>query len=191
MLEKHHTPEWSSSSNDLIVHTRGNYVFVINDKRTYGDYVGPWKMMAEKALPVKGKITVRKKAGAVYDLVERKMVPFKSANGVTELPVNFSGAGGKLFLLLPEKLPAPGLNVSADGLIIADTDCKETIPVRLEVRDPQGKITDDTHYAAAIAGKFQYQLQIPRNSINGSWQISFTVLPSGKTVSAKWNARQK
>ena len=191
MLIKHHTPVWTSSSSDLVVHTRGNYVFVINDKRTYGDYIGQWKQMAEKALPVQGKISVRKPAGAVYDPVNRKMVPFKSANGVTELSVDFSGAGGKLFLLLPEKLPVPKLKVSADGLISADTGCKETLPVRLEVRDPQGKITDDTHFAAAVNGKFQYKLQIPKNSVNGKWQISFTVLPSDKTVSVKWNAEQK
>ena len=37
----------------------------------------------------------------------------------------------------------------------------------------------------------QYKLQIPKNSVHGKWQISFTVLPSDKTVSVKWDAKKQ
>lgn len=75
------------------------------------------------------------------------------------------------------------MNISKEGLITADTGCKETIPVRLEVRDPAGRLTDDTHYAPAEKGKFRYQLTLPENAPKGQWQITFRVLPSNAAVS--------
>ena len=185
-LAPHFVPEVSSSSPDLVARMRGSYLFVINDRRTYGDYFGPWKRMAEKALPVKGSVRVRRQAGAVYDVIAGKKVPFAVKERETEIPVDISGAGGKLFLLLPKDFSSPKVEISPDGLITADAGCDETVPVRLEVRDGRKRLTDDTHYAAAPAGKFRYRLDLPANAFPGNWKITFRVLPSGKEVSVIW-----
>ncbi|MBR7104223.1 MAG: hypothetical protein IKC65_04710 [Lentisphaeria bacterium] len=182
-LKSVYTPEITSDDPDIITYKRGAYLFIINDKRTYGDYFGPWKRMAEKALPVKGEVTISNFKGVVYDPVARRQLPVRYRNGKTVISVDFSGAGGKICLLLPEKLPLPRMNISKEGLITADTGCKETIPVRLEVRDPAGRLTDDTHYAPAEKGKFRYQLALPENAPKGQWQITFRVLPSNAAVS--------
>ena len=190
-LAGHYTPATASSAPDLVSRMRGSYLFVINDRRTFGDYFGPWKLMAEKALPASGTVTVRRDAGAVYDVVAGRKAAFRKKDGAIEIPVEFSGAGGKLFLLLPGDFAAPRVAYSSDGTIMADAGCSETVPVRLEVRDGRGKLTDDTHYAAAVAGKYRYKLVIPADASPGKWQITFRVLPSGAAATASLDVPAK
>ena len=185
-LAPHFVPEVTTSSPDIVARMRGPYLFVINDRRTYGDYFGPWKLMAEKALPVRGTVRVRRQAAAVYDVVAGSKVPLAVKDGEIEIPVDIAGAGGKLFLLPDRDFASPKVEVSPDGVITADAGCAETVPVQLEVRDARGRLTDDTHYAAAAAGKFRYKLHPPANAFPGNWKITFRVLPSGKEVSVTY-----
>jgi len=185
-LAPHFVPEVTTSSPDIVARMRGPYLFVINDRRTYGDYFGPWKLMAEKALPVRGTVRVRRQAAAVYDVVAGSKVPLAVKDGEIEIPVDIAGAGGKLFLLPDRDFASPKVEVSPDGVITADAGCAETVPVQLEVRDARGRLTDDTHYAAAAAGKFRYKLHLPANAFPGNWKITFRVLPSGKEVSVTY-----
>ena len=177
-LGKYYVPQSETSSPDLISHLRDNYLFVINDKRTFGNYIGQWKRFAEKALPNKGTVTVNQKSGAVYDLVKQCMVPFKIVKGKTEINVDFEGAGGKLFLLLDSPLKPFTLTVKPNGEIIAQCKTNSVIPVQLIVRDSNGKETDDTHYNFAKNGVFSYKINIPPNAAKGKWSIVLKSLPN-------------
>lgn len=181
-LAGHYVPRSETSAPDLISHLRDDYLFVINDKRTFGDYIGQWKRFAEKALPNKGTVTVNRKAGAVYDLVKRCAVPFKVVNGKTVIDVAFDGAGGKLFLLLDSPLKPFTLVVKPNGEVIAKSGTSAVIPVQLTVRDPKGKETDDTHYGAAVNGEFRYKINIPENAAKGKWSIELKSLPDQSIV---------
>ena len=48
---------------------------MVNDKRTFGDYIGQWRRVMEKGLPNAAQITVRTDAHAIYDPIEHKSVP--------------------------------------------------------------------------------------------------------------------
>ena len=181
-LAEYYVPRAESSKPDLISHLRDDYLFVINDKRTFGDYVGQWKRFAEKALPNAGSVTVNRKAGAVYDLVRRCAVPFRIENGKTVIDVSFDGAGGKLFLVLDAPLKKFALNVKSNGEVIAKSGTSAVIPVQLIVRDPSGKETDDTHYSAAVNGEFRYRINVPQNAPKGKWTVELKSLADDSVV---------
>lgn len=181
-LGKHFKPVTETTSPDMISHLRDNYLFVINDKRTFGDYLGQWKMFAEKALPNSGTVTVHKKISKVYDLVNRKAVAFKQKGSKIEIPVSFTGAGGKLYLLLEKDFGAMKLNVNKNSTVTADFGTNVTVPVQLIVRDAKGKLTDDSGYTVAVNGKFQYKIVVPKNAAKGNWTVELKRLADNKSV---------
>ena len=84
--------------------TGADYLFAINDRRTFGGATGPWKRIMEVGLPNAGKVSVGRKAGAVYDLVRHERVQFSALDGRTAVPVSFTGAGGTVFLVADRPL---------------------------------------------------------------------------------------
>ena len=86
------------SSNEV------DYLFAVNDKRTFGDYVGMFKLCMDKALPNEGKLFVRRKAGVVYELLRRSREAFTFKNGVTSFHARFQDNGGQIFVLMEEEI---------------------------------------------------------------------------------------
>ncbi|MBQ7178422.1 MAG: hypothetical protein IJS08_13490, partial [Victivallales bacterium] len=103
-------PRMSASSQDIIVHRRASgeadYIFAVNDKRTYGDYVGQWKRVMEKGLPVSGEISVitDKPIAAAYELVAHKKIGFEITNGENYFKVDLEPAWGSIILALPREI---------------------------------------------------------------------------------------
>ena len=135
-LDWAYKPYGDSENPDVVVHVRtyraADYVFAINDKRMFGDYVGPWRMVEEKGLPNEGTVTVRREAGAVYDLVEHKAVPFANRNGKTEIPVSYTTTDGRILLVAPRPLGALSISVAADGEVVVTSPDKDVmIPIEV------------------------------------------------------------
>ncbi|MBQ2631544.1 MAG: hypothetical protein IJG13_17845 [Kiritimatiellae bacterium] len=129
-------PYGDSDNPYIIVHVRtyrnADYVFAINDKREYGDYVGQWKMLAEKGLPNEGNVTVRRKAGAVYDLVAHKSVPFSNRDDRVEIPVSYTTTDGRILLVAPRQLAPLSISVAADGEVVVTSPDKDVmIPIEV------------------------------------------------------------
>ena len=129
-------PYVDSDKDDILVSARScrdaDYVFAINDRRTYGDYVGAWRRVKERGLPNAGKVTVNRTAGAVYDLVAHRAVPFSSAGGRTDIPVEFSTCDGRLLLVARAPLGRLAISVSADGEVIVTSPDKDVmIPIEV------------------------------------------------------------
>ena len=97
------TPYADADEPHILVRVRStpdaDYLFAINDRRTYGGASGPWQRIMEIGLPNEGKVSLCRKAGAVYDLVRHRKVDFVDAGGRTEIPVSFEDAGGTVFLV--------------------------------------------------------------------------------------------
>lgn len=204
-LEPYYQPWVRTSNPDIVTWLRSSgdadYLFAVNDKRTFGSYFGPYRKVMEKSVDNAGTITVRRaKTGAVYDLVRHCEVPFECKDGNTILHAAYDrNTAGNLFLLLPEKigrirlkLPASAktgetiqLKVSletASGKLV-----KSVHPIRIEVRDADGRRTDDSTSAALENGEYGQTLTIPLNAAAGKWNITVRDLASGnrltKTVS--------
>ena len=112
-----------------------DYVFAVNDKRDFGEYVGPWRRVMEKGVPNEAVVTVRREAGAVYDLVKHQSVPFSVKDGKTLIPVKYETSDGRLLMVVDRPLGA--LKVSAtpvDGgarVTVETPDRDAMIPIKV------------------------------------------------------------
>ena len=143
-------PYGDSDNSDIVVHVRtyraADYVFAVNDKRTFGDYVGQWKMVEEKGLPNEGTVSVRRHAGAVYDLVAHKSVPFANRGGKTEIPVSYTTTDGRILLVTPRPLAPLSISVAADGEVVVkspDVDVMIPIEVSCDGERPRYGVVED------------------------------------------------
>ena len=134
-LDWAYRPHADTDNGDIFAHVRtyrdADYVFAINDRRTYGDYIGPWKMMTEKGLPNAGTVTLRRPAGAVYDLVRHVPVRFSVRDGVTEIPVSYDANDGRLFLAVSRPLGKLTVKVSGGSVTVQSGDRDVMIPIEV------------------------------------------------------------
>ena len=197
-LAPYYQPYVSASNPDLVTWVRSSgdadYLFTVNDKRTFGDYFGPYKKVMEKSVANAGTFQIgRAHTGAVYELGTGREIPFEIKDGKTVIKAAYDAKDiGRLFLLLPEKIGAVRLNMASsakkgqtiDLEVKAEYASGKTVqsihPIRIEVRDASGKLTDDSTYAALDNGVCRWNIAIPLNAAAGNWKITATDLASGK-----------
>lgn len=200
-LARYYQPYSDSSDKDIVTWVRSDkeadYLFAVNDKRTFGDYVGQYGLVMEKGLPNQGNVTVKRSAGAVYDLVNHHAVPFESRGGVTSIPVNFSTNDGRFLLILPKAIGKISLNLSGSAkrgetfayeVKLTDADGKaiqSLIPIQITVMNADGAVVDDSTFAAMRDGVYEGRILPPLNEKPGDWTITAIELASGKKVSGR------
>lgn len=186
-----------SSHPDIIPRFRRygttDYLFLVNDKRTFGRYVGHHGKVMEKGLPQSATIEIRRPTGHVYDLVRHQ--PVKTANeaGRLRLPIHL-GPGGGTVLMISEKrvsrirIEAPDEAQPGDSITIRVAVTDETqqpldavVPVQLEILDPEQKPAEFTGHYGARDGRLEVTLDLAGNDTPGPWTIRATELASGKT----------
>lgn len=196
-LAPHYQPYVRTSNPDIVtwVRSSGNadYLFSVNDNRTFGDYFGPYKKAMEKSVDNAGTITIRRANTAVaYDLVNHCEVPFTIENGNTVIHVVHDSKNiGKLFLLLPEKPGRLELELASSAkkgetlqfrialTTVSGKKLESLHPVGIEVRDSEGRLTCDSTSAALENGIYSQSLTIPLNAVPGQWKISVVDHASG------------
>ncbi|MBQ7651729.1 MAG: hypothetical protein IJS15_12270, partial [Victivallales bacterium] len=159
-LDGYYKPYSDADNMDLITRVRtyknADYLFLINDKRTYGDYFGPWKRTMEKGLPNSGVVTLRRKVktAAVYDLVAHKKVNFKETKDGVLIPQVFDSNGGRLLLLLEKDIKDVGVTAKSNGKVKSDVSLEIVvydskgkpieglIPIDITITTPSGKTLD-------------------------------------------------
>jgi len=109
-----------------------DYVFAINDKRGYGDYVGQWKRVMEKGLPNDGHVALARPAGAVYDLVRHAAVPFEVKDGKTVIPVSYATNDGRLLMVTAKPLAALSVKVEGRNVTVTSPDAGVMIPIEVK-----------------------------------------------------------
>ncbi|HPO72408.1 MAG TPA: hypothetical protein PLJ31_06555 [Armatimonadota bacterium] len=199
-LDPFYTRYGEASDPDVVVRFRqygqNDYLFAVNDKRTYGDYVGHHGLVMEKGLPHAATITVRRPAGYVYDLVAHRAVPAKATDGTLKIDASFGPGDGRLFLITPK--PVTSVRVATAGqarlgssvairAAVLDNQGKPlaaVIPVQVEVIDAQGRPAEPSGYYAAKDGQFSFTLDLARNDTPGRWTVRVRELASGKTNTA-------
>ncbi|NLZ63941.1 MAG: cadherin-like beta sandwich domain-containing protein [Lentisphaerae bacterium] len=186
------TPYATSDNPDIVTYARaaGNadYIFAVNDKRTYGDYVGMYGLVMEKGLPNRGTVTVRRPAAAVYDPVRHQSVPFTVSDGVTAIPVEFTTSDGRLLMLtdaavtavkiaaIPE---AGGVNVT---VTVTDADGKPItadFPLEITVTAADGARLPASDYYRAANGVVHIAIPKFYQGAPFPWRIKAKDLASG------------
>ena len=189
---------FTASNQDLVVRRRGNdqadYVFVVNDKRTFGDYVGQWQLVPEKGLPNRGKVTVNHTAAAAYDLVRHKEIELEKTAANSTFSADLAPGDGCLILLLDRKIEKLILDVPAavergkafriTGSVCAADGSKinAILPIKITLKSSNGTILPGSGYYAAEAGSFNLNEVMASNAPTGKVFATLQDLASGKST---------
>lgn len=187
---------------EIIVRTRrygeALYVFVVNDKREFGSYVGQHGLVMENGLPSSGVLALKQEAANVYDLTRGSfIVPKRNEDGTVSWPVDLGPCDGRIFMVTPKPLLGIALDVpptatcgnkvtvKATITTTQEKPMKAIVPVRVDIRDGNGKPAEGSGWYAAENGLFTIDLNIASNDDPGTWEIKVRELASGME-SVKW-----
>ncbi len=204
VLLKEYAPSAVSASNaDLVVRQRGNdqadYIFVVNDKRTFGDYVGQWQMVQEKGLPNAGTIFVNHSAAAAYDLTTHREIPLAKNGKNCKFKVSLAPGDGNVILLLDRKISRLSLQlpeivkcknaftVKCSVLDEKSVPVKAYIPLELIMTASDGTVLPGSGFYAADNGEFTLREVMATNAAAGTVKVTLRCLASGKSVSGSFN----
>ena len=178
------------------------YYFVVNDKRSYGNYLGPWKMIMEKGEANKGNLFIyHKNAGAIYELAKGGKVEFEKNRYATKIPLNFNTNDGRIYLVLPSPIAKINLTcpkeitqgekftLSATILDQNQNKVAALLPISFKITDTKGNMLDGGPYGCAEDGIWKFETICPLNA-QDRLDIIFTDRASGLTASASIKIRK-
>lgn len=195
-LDKWYKPYSDADNMDLITRVRtfkdADYLFVLSDKRTFGDYLGPWGLTMEKGLPNSGNVILKRNAKVVYDVLAHQEVPFETKDGAITIPQKFETNDGRLLLVMDKKIgkvkcqvPSTckvGEQVQLNIKVMDDSffakPIQALIPIDISITSPDGITLDCSGAACAEDGVYNYNFT--PYSITGKWTVTVTELASGK-----------
>ncbi len=174
------------------------YVFVVNDQREFGSYVGQHGLVMENGLPSRATLGLTQDQANVYDLTQSALVvPKRKESQGIEWPVELGPCDGGIYMVttkpllglhleLPETAQV-GNAVKAQARVTTTDDAalKAVIPVRVDIRDASGKLTEGSGHYAAKNGTLDLELQLAPNDSPGMWEVRIRELASGMET-VKW-----
>lgn len=185
---------YSDSSNpDVVARCRAygttDYLFAVNDRREFGDYVGQHGLVMENGLPAETTLSLARTKGHVYDLVNGEPVQTLSGDGV-RFERRLGPCEGAVFMVSDRaiasvRIEAPGKARLGESLefrvTVADPDgkaVKAVVPLRVDIRDPSGRDAEFTGNYGAKDGQLRIRLDFAANDQPGDWQIRARELAS-------------
>ena len=176
------------------------YVFVINDKKTYGPQFGQWKLHQELGVEQEAEVHIAVSGKPViYDALALKPVGYQLSSGYAGVKVSLPPAQGKLLAVLPR--PVHEIQVSCPEKInrgnqysiqvtAFDTSrapIRGAVPLRISLLDGKGKETEYSRYATTTYSKdhgwsFNMMVYPAINDHNGKWTLTIRELLSGKST---------
>ena len=197
-LDPFYTRYGDSENPDFVLRFRQDgdtdYLFVLNDKRTFGSYVGQHGKVMEKGLPNAGRVTVAREAGYVYDLLAHERAKAPPTTDGLALDLELGPGEGRVYMITAQEIARVALdsppNAKLGGRVplrvtVADRAGKAVaavVPVRLDVTDPKGRQAEFSGYYAAKAGTVSVSLDLAANDEPGPWRISARDLAAGTTA---------
>ncbi|MBQ3288354.1 MAG: hypothetical protein IJH50_02975 [Kiritimatiellae bacterium] len=200
-LASRFTPEADSSSPEIVTYSRcwndARYVFAINDRRTFGDYVGPWGLTMEKGLPYEGEVSLADGDGsvkAVYELSRGGEVPFSRDGGRVKVPVKYDTNDGRLFAFLKTRIAsvkadAPDAVRAGDVLKVTfaalDADGRPVealLPAEVRLYDAAGREIDGAGWVCLQGGACTVEFLTNLDDAKGDYRLVCRDRASGLTA---------
>jgi hypothetical protein len=188
-LSTRYSPAADSSSPEIVTYSRrwnaARYVFAINDRRTFGDYVGPWGLTMEKGLPFAGEVTLADDGSvkAVYELSRGGEVQFARKDGRIAVPVEYSTNDGRLFAFLngriaSVKVDAPDsvragetVKVTFSALSADGRPVEALLPAEIRLCDAAGRELDGAGWVCLQGGTCTVEIQTNLNDAPGDYRL--------------------
>lgn len=171
-----------------------DYVFLVNDRREFGQYVGHHGIVMENGLPSQATVTLRRPAGYVYDLVAGRMVPARQERDQRVWDVLLGPCDGAVYLVTPRPIQncritapdsvPPGGTARCTIEVLDDRGqpVEAVVPLRVNIYDAETRLAEFSGYYAAKVGKAELAIQIAPNDPPGTWQIDVRELASGRSA---------
>ncbi len=197
-LEPHFKPYITTGNQDLVVRVRSykeaDYLFVINDKRGSGEYVGNWGKVQELGLPNSGNIYVGRNMNYGYDLVSGSEVIVANLKSGSGVGCSFDSSGGRLIMLLQDQINQVTIKASsvADGFLKAEIQVlneagkpvQALLPLEVALRGADDKTLDGSGYYCAVDGTLNLEFRLAANEPAGNLKLLVRDVASGKTAIA-------
>ncbi len=186
-----------SPSSEVVFNVLENgpvkYIFMVNDKRTYGGRFARWQTMHTKGVEqtVEARLNYNeKKAPVVYDVRKHSIVPLRYENGVYKFSRILGPADGTILSVYPAEISKVEIEVPAaikrgqKGTITISVkdingDCYGTQPLYIRVTALGDFETGYSGYYATDKGQFSLDIVPALNDLAGTWKIKVTDLTSG------------
>ncbi|MGN0867317.1 MAG: LamG-like jellyroll fold domain-containing protein [Oligosphaeraceae bacterium] len=203
LLRKTLTPyvqmPFETSDLDLVGRMRQNgecrYLFLVNDNRTFGEYLGQYGLVMEKGLPLEGEAWVQG-GGHVFDLRQHEEVreTVDRKDGVS-FPVRFGAGEGGCYLVTRNSLARLELQVPPQGrrgerLVLKATVSDEAeaapdgvIPLEVTLLTPEGEPAERTGFYGAPGGVLEVPVDLAPNDDLGVWSVQVRNLANGVSAS--------
>jgi len=198
-LDRRYTRALDTSNPEIVAWRRragtSDYLFLVNDAREPGNYVGQYGFVNELGVPSAANVTLRSTGQAVYDLVRHRSIPFQRQGELLVIPVQLGPADGQL-LMVTER-PIANVNVAGAKSVAvggkwqgrvtvvdaAGAPVRAVVPLHVEVLDPDGRRAERSGYYGASNGVLDLSLDIALNDLPGVWEVRVTDLAAGHRTS--------
>ena len=208
-LTSRYTPRTDSSSSEIVTFARQwkdvDYVFALNDHRTFGDYVGQWGLTMEKGLPFEGSVThadPRGEVRAVYELSRGGVCPHSRDGGRVTVPLRYETNDGRLLLFSKQRIAALDVSVPETvtrggafevALRVLDETGRPVqalLPVEIRVTDAAGRPLDGTGFGCAVDGVCRMRVQTNVDDAPGAYRVFFRDRASGLVAERQVGPRE-
>ncbi len=199
-LGKRYTPYCDSSVRDVVPRCRTwgstDYIFAVNDRREFGDYVGQHGLVMENGLLSESVLKVQRTAGYVYDLRAGRALSARREGDAMELPCVLGPCEGALWMITERAVTAVRVETPAEARLNSRLECviavvddegvalDAVVPLKVEIRDPSGRSCEWSGYYGAAGGKLALAIEIAANDQPGVWEIVAQELAARNTASA-------
>lgn len=202
-LDPFYRSPFRTENQDIVMRLRkygtSDYLFVINDKRTFGDYLGKYELVMEQGVENEGFFYLKRNGGYAYDLLKNKPLKFERKNGNVIIKAKFAPGEGKLLLFMDtalEKISTTLPNTVKRGTDVPFTTLvtnsagrtpNAVIPLQITIKKPNGELGEFSGYHAAKEGKLDLVLNLASNEPEGKWSFTVKDLASGNVSSMIFN----
>lgn len=186
---------------NTLEHGPSKYLFVINDKRIAGDYVGQFECALEKGVPQDTSVSISEIGCAVYDLLTHKRVDVSEKDGKTVWNVDLPAAGGRIYAIYPKPIAKLTVSVPPDlrigktayfSIKVLDADGNPmpgSQPLEVLITDADGNKSEFSNYYATINGIKNAPFIPAENDAKGTWKIEVRDLASGQSALSEFSAQ--
>ncbi len=187
----------ADNQNVLTYHREADqtkYIFIVNNKREAGDYVGRFNRVLERGIPTETTITLNQSEGVIYDIINGEMIEtIKNQKNQIEIPLILGPGEGQILMITPKpvhKIMITNKNKVTKGnslsssIQILDNDDEPfpgVIPVYVSIIDPNGQEAEFSGYYGAAGGNIDLKLDLAPNDASGMWEIRVRDLASRKS----------